>query len=77
MTDKQIYDAYVQEKGAFERIKTPFVQLSENAGKSLNRKSSENKNHPDHSKNIPPDEPSGEEDDDFEDAFIIKGSLHE
>jgi len=77
VTDKQIYDAYVQEKGAFERIKTPFVQLSENAGKSLNRKSSENKHHPDHSKNIPPDEPSGEEDDDFEDAFIIKGSLHE
>lgn len=76
VTDKQVYDAYAQERGAFERIKIPFARLSDNAGKRLTSKSSVNRHHSASSKNITPVEPSGKEEDDFEDAFIIKGNLH-
>lgn len=74
ITAEYIHEAYSQEKGAFEKLKTPFVELSSSAGKKLNTKS--NKPSPKASPDRTEPESITEDEEDFEDIFIIKGETY-
>jgi len=75
ISENQVHDAYVQEKGAFEKTKTPFIQLSSSTGKSLKRDLKLSNRQPAPVTKVSPDD-ACEDEDDFEDAFIIKGSFN-
>ncbi|WP_218396203.1 ATP-binding protein [Alteromonas lipotrueae] len=75
ITAEHIHEAYSQEKGAFEELKTPFIQLSQSKGKKLSGKATSSKPQK-NTANKTTVEDSCEDEDDFEDAFIITGGTH-